>query len=654
MPTMTVTITNVPTFAVVNTGYKFTGVMNLPEVVKGPIKINSMSLYYGRGRTYRVGPYLKVKCGDTEFRTDYFTISETGTSSAKERTLNIIGAITVGDDHLLKVNGRTITFTASHDTSDGKLIDRPYAGNMTLTVNYTLLFEPSKITAPESVTMGDTLTVTVPDNGLNEGFEHTATLVLGSQSVSGVVTGPGEIALTVPRTTAWLSEVPDTVTGEATLTLTTAGADQTGETTQTVNLLIPDDVLPTLTGISVVRIDGRVPSEWGLYLKGESAATLTIEGAKAGEGSEIAGYRIEGAGFAGDADVLTTGKLPTAGAVPFRATVTDRRGRSGAMTVELNVVDYSVPSLSSLTVERCDQYGTPTDDGVYLMGTAEYQVTPVETNKAVFKVYANDVLATPISENAIGKYTFMLDGQYDTSRGYDIKVVVFDAVTVGSNAPASLTDRVPTATVGYDLMWDETVGDYGVSFGRYTQNTKRLSIPEDWRFIRGEVDIEQKADEAKQAASEASEAVGGKLGKTDTAADSLKLGGVAASEYALKSELGASGVVLETLWTNKSPASTFAAQTIALDLTDCAAVLITARRSTSLASEASFLYPADGVQRFLSVPGNTINYRYVTVNSNGVVFGDGRWYSSYQANGSTTDNGNVLPQVIYGLKGVRT
>ena len=505
MPTMTVTITNVPTFAAVNVGYQFTGVVNLPEVVKGPIKINSMSLYYGRGRTYRVGPYLRVKCGDTEFRTDYFTISETGTSSAKERTLNIIGGITVGEDHLLKVDGRTITFTAAHDSSTGLVIDRPYAGNMTLTVNYTLLFEPSKITAPESVTMGDTLTVTVPDNGLNAGFEHTATLALGSQSVSGVVTGPGEIALTVPRTTAWLSEVPDKVTGEATLTLTTAGADQTGETTQTVNLLIPDDVLPTLTGISVVRIDGRVPAEWGLYLKGESAATLTIEGAKAGEGSTIASYRIEGAGFAGDTDVLTTGKLPTAGAVPFRATVTDKRGRSGAMTVEVNVVDYSVPSLSSLTVERCDQYGTPTDDGVYLMGSADYQVTPVETNKAVFKVYANDVLVTPISENAIGKYTFMLDGQYDTSRGYDIKVAVFDAVTVGSNAPASLTDRVPTATVGYDLMWDETVGDYGVSFGRYTQNTKRLSIPEDWRFIRGEVDIEQKADEAKGKADEAYE-----------------------------------------------------------------------------------------------------------------------------------------------------
>jgi hypothetical protein len=35
MATMTVTITNVPTFAAVGIGYKFTGTVNLPKVVNG-------------------------------------------------------------------------------------------------------------------------------------------------------------------------------------------------------------------------------------------------------------------------------------------------------------------------------------------------------------------------------------------------------------------------------------------------------------------------------------------------------------------------------------------------------------------------------------------------------------------------------------------
>jgi hypothetical protein len=251
MATMTITITNVPTFAVVNTGYQFTGTVNIPQTVQAPIRINSMSLYYGRGRTYRVGPYLKVKCGDTEFRTDYFTISETGESSAKERTLNIIGAITVGDDHLLKVNGRTITFTAAHDSSTGKLIDRPYAGNMTLTVNYDVLFTKSEYTVSDAADMGTDLVLTVAGNELNAGYAHRAKLSLGGLTVTGSRTGPGEIALRIPRTEEWLALIPDAVQKTGTVTLTTEGAGQTATESKPLTIKVPEDVKPAITSAGV-------------------------------------------------------------------------------------------------------------------------------------------------------------------------------------------------------------------------------------------------------------------------------------------------------------------------------------------------------------------------------------------------------------------
>ena len=45
MATMTITITNVPSFSAVGIGYQFTGTVNLPTVVDGAIRINSMRLY---------------------------------------------------------------------------------------------------------------------------------------------------------------------------------------------------------------------------------------------------------------------------------------------------------------------------------------------------------------------------------------------------------------------------------------------------------------------------------------------------------------------------------------------------------------------------------------------------------------------------------
>ena len=505
MPTMEIPIKNVPTFGIREKGYVFTGNLSLPEIVTTPIQINSMTLYYGYGRRYVRYVFLEAVCGDTTFKTDYFSLK--ADESLKKLTVTC-NSMVAGADHLLKQDGRTITFTIRSDYgSSDNTIDRPRAEDMLLTVNYTLLFEKSPFTVPDGETdIGEPLTVTVAENALNAEYEHRLTLSLNGESVSASHTGPGEITLTPPR--EWLALVPDTVTAQATLTLETEGAGQTGSEAKIVTLAVPEDVVPTIGGLTVERIDGRVPSAWGLFLKGESSARIQINGATPGEGSEIASYQIYGAGFAGDTDVLTTGKISTAGEVTFTAVVTDKRGRSARANAIVAVTDYALPSLSSFEAERCDEYGESSDDGVYIKGIAEYEFTAVADNAPTFKVYANGILVTPVYTNAIGEFTFRIGGGYDTARGYDIKVEVFDAVTIASNAPAYLTDRVPTATVAFDSVWDEGSADYGISMGRYAQLPKRLSIPEDWKYYRGETDIEQLIREADEKAGEALEAAG--------------------------------------------------------------------------------------------------------------------------------------------------
>lgn len=502
MATMTITITDVPTFAVVNTGYQFTGTVNIPQTVQAPIRINGMSLYYGRGRTYRVGPYLKVKCGDTEFRTDYFTISETGESSAKERTLNIIGAINVGDDHLLKVNGRTITFTAAHDSSSGKLIDRPYAGNMTLTVNYDVLFTKSEYTVSDAADMGTDLVLTVAGNELNAGYVHRAELSLGGLTVTGSRTGPGEIALRIPRTEEWLTLIPDAVQKTGTVTLTTEGAGQTAAESKPLIITVPEDVKPAITAAGVYRIDGRVPEAWDLWVQNESAAQVRIDEAEPGTGSSIAGYRIEGAGFAANEQQLTTGKILKTGYQRFTLTATDARGRTGQETFEIYVNGYAAPTISDLEAVRASDTGAANDSGTKIKGSARYSLTEIGANAPEFRVIAGGVETVPESLTAEdGLLNFLLSGPYDLAHSVEVTVEIRDGITAGSENPGSLTDLVPTANVAMNIKR----GGTAAAFGRYAETEKTLSIPEDWRFIRGEVDIEQKADDAREKADEAYE-----------------------------------------------------------------------------------------------------------------------------------------------------
>jgi len=485
MPSMTITITDVPTFAAVPIGYSFTGKISLPEVINGPIQINSGQLHYHYGRVYMSGPYLKAVCGDTTFRTD--VISAAVDKTARLRNPQAIGWV-AGTDHILRQNGRTITFTVDRAVStSNNVLDRPYSADMTLDINYTLLYEKSPFTLSASaLDLGQALTVNVGSNAVNGAFTHKATLTLGGLTITGSRTGPGAITLAVPRTYDWLAAIPDATQKTATVTLTTTGNGQTGTESKSVVLNVPADIVPAVGSVSVARIDGRVPESWGLFLKGESAARISIDDASPGAGSTIQSYRISGAGFAADAQTLITGKIQAAGQVTFTATVTDKRGRTGSKQVAIEVQDYHLPRLTGLTIERCDEYGVAVDDGLYMTGSAGFAITEIADNAPIFKLYTNGVLITPTVQSVEEVYHFQAAGPFDTVKSYDITLEVYDAVTIASAAPGSLTEKLPSATTWLDGLWDEDQQDYGAAFGGYAQQAKRLSIPEDWAFYRGE------------------------------------------------------------------------------------------------------------------------------------------------------------------------
>lgn len=111
------------------------------------------------------------------------------------------------------------------------------------------------------------------------------------------------------------------------------------------------------------------------------------------------------------------------------------------------------------------------------------------------------------------------------------------------------------------------------------------------------------------------------------------------------------GIKVDLLWTNESPSTGFAAQTISLDLSSYKLVLIPFRITTGAAGAE--------IQNSIFVVGETASAtsafainrgREVTVTTSGVTFEQGYGFATY-ANGTKGNaNGNLIPQKIYGIK----
>ena len=93
------------------------------------------------------------------------------------------------------------------------------------------------------------------------------------------------------------------------------------------------------------------------------SCTARITGAAAQYGAAVAGYSIRGGGYSGTSATLQTGLLGGSGTVPFVFRVTDSRGLYTEKTVNIAVLAYTPPQVSSLTGWRVDSAGAAAPAG---------------------------------------------------------------------------------------------------------------------------------------------------------------------------------------------------------------------------------------------------------------------------------------------------
>ena len=393
-------------------------------------------------------------------------------------------AISSTGTHLLG----TVTQTVNHGSDGSKsltmsavfyiraTLSGTYYESITASANITLdsIARASGVSA-SNVAMGSATTIAI--SRASSSFTHTLTYAFGSATGTiAAKTTSTSVSWTPPLTLA--NQIPKAVTGTCTITCTTYnGNTSIGSKTCTLTLTVPASVKPTISSLTAARVDGAVPSTWGIYVQTKSKATLTINGAAGSYGSTISSYSITGGGYTSTASSFTTGYLNTSGTITFTATVTDSRGRvSAAATVSISVAAYSPPSFISYLSQRCLSNGTANDDGTYIRGQVSYSYASCSSKntitRATYYKKASETAWTNAGAAFSSGTAFTFGGgKISTETSYDIKYTLTDAFTT-----IAIQDIVSTAAVVMDFK----KGGKGVAVGKVSEVDNAFEVAEDW------------------------------------------------------------------------------------------------------------------------------------------------------------------------------
>ena len=393
-------------------------------------------------------------------------------------------AISSTGTHLLGTVSRTVnhasdgskSLTISAVFQIRATISGTYYGTISASANITLDSIPraSSVSAG-NMTMGSAGTITI--SRASSSFTHTLTYSFGNTSGT-IATKTTATSVSWTPALSLASQIPNAISGTCTITCTTYnGNTNIGSKTCTLTLSIPASVKPTISSLTASRIDGEVPSTWGIYVQTKSKVKLTINGAAGSYGSTIKSYSITGGGYSGSTSTLTTGFLNNSGTITFKATVTDSRGRvSAEASVSITVTAYSPPYFNSSLSQRCLSNGTLDDDGTYIHALVSFGYSTcggkntLKTSVQYKQVSAEQWTDAGVTFASNTAFTYGR-GQISTETSCDVRYTLEDAFST-----ISVQEIVSTAAVVMDFK----SGGKGVAIGKVSETDNTFEVAENW------------------------------------------------------------------------------------------------------------------------------------------------------------------------------
>ena len=358
-------------------------------------------------------------------------------------------------------------------TADGKG-GSGWSVNSSQTVTLKTIPRTSSISMP-ATTMGSAGTITI--SRASSSFTHTLTYSFGS-ATGTIATKTTSTSVSWTPPTSLATQIPNSTSGTCTLTCYTYnGNTLVGTSTTTVTLSVPASIKPTITSLTATRVDGTVPSSWGIYVQTKSKVTLTINGAAGAGGSTISSYSITGGGVSSTQSSVTSGFLNTSGSITFTGKVCDSRGRwSDEATVTITVQAYSSPRFTAYSTQRCTSAGASSSNGTYAKSTVSFYwwscggkntLTPAVAYKKSTDSSYTDAGVTFSS----GTQFVFGGGNLSVDYSYDIRFTLTDAF-----GTVTVIDSLSTASV----LMDFKAGGTGLAVGKVSETDNCFEVSEDW------------------------------------------------------------------------------------------------------------------------------------------------------------------------------
>lgn len=382
--------------------------------------------------------------------------------------------------------GSTVTKTVNHN-ADGtksisitgffdsqgltsKLDDLSCSGTVTLKT----IPRASSISSITGDTIGETVTIRL--NRASSSFTHRLYYSFGDTK-NRLLSSSVATSYSFKPSMNDCAYLPNGTSGTATIRADTYnGSTKIGSASKNFTLKVPSSVVPTLSGVSVTQVDGDVPEDWGVYVKGKSKATVQVNGAAGAYGSTIKAYAISGGGYSGTTNPFTTGALNTAGQVTFTGKITDSRGRTASGSASITVEDYAPPVLTSVEAHRCNASGELQDDGEYITLTAVFSGSTVGGRNAITGKYRRMPEGggwTSLSSLTSGQ-AVVFPASGDST--FSVEVQVSDAFTTISQA---------VVVNSVEFIMDFKAGGNGIAFGKAAEYDDLLDVQWDARFRGG-------------------------------------------------------------------------------------------------------------------------------------------------------------------------
>ena len=429
-----------------------TNITNNTTVISANGSFAGPNISFDSWQTY----YLRLYWHDNNTNTDTLFAASAGFTSAGQSygTKSVSGSITVTHKSDGSLSGYVKLRFDAPGTSGGWS-----PGTTDLNTDWTActtIARASSISVSGSqLGSGVSVTIDRKSNSFTHKVEYKFvesdwTTVSSNAATSATFTPPVSLA----------TQIPSAETGALTVRVTTFnGSTQIGDSvTKSVNLKVPTNIVPSLSGLSATRIDNGVPSGWGIYVKNKSQVKITASGANGARGSTIAGYSITGPGLSVNASSGTTEVLSSIGTLTYTCTVTDTRGRTASKTVSINVVDYTHPNIS-MSAERCTSDGIKSINGTYLRIVITFSYASVSGKNSIA---SKSCSCNGVSNSSFASGTaFVLAANCSIGNHYTVNASVKDAL--GNIATASVE-----VTTSYRIL-NVNKNKNGLAIGKFSE-----------------------------------------------------------------------------------------------------------------------------------------------------------------------------------------